>query len=119
MFFHEPPKLNQSIAIEYDIRVQNTNVLAGGGGDSSIDGAAIAEIFSGLQIVDARTGLEKFARAVEGIVVNDSEGEWKRHVEAAKKKGKLLYTLQSVVVGRNKGYIRVRNKGFPRSVPDG
>ena len=119
MFFHEPPKLNQSIAIEYDIRVQNTNVLAGGGGDSSIDGAAIAEIFSGLQIVDAGTGLEKFARAVERIVVNDSEGEWKRHVEAAKKKGKLLDTLQSVVVGRYKGYIRGRNRGFPRSVPDG
>jgi hypothetical protein len=36
-----------------------------------------------------------------------------------KKKGKLLDTLQSVVVGRNKGYIRGRNRGFPRSMPDG
>src|SRR4030095_4747334 len=82
--FEEAPKLDQCITVEDDIRIGHTNVFAGCGSHPAVDRAPVADVSSGLHIVNFRTRLQEFLGTVPGVIVHHSKAKREWDIEEVK-----------------------------------
>src|SRR5579864_3880751 len=102
-FLEEAPELHQRLSIQDDVGVRDADILARGGSHASIDGAPVADVSPGLDVLDSWLSLQVLLGAVARRVVHHGERKREGSIQALEKSGELPDAIQRVVDEGNIG----------------